>query len=96
MSRTIRPIGERAGELSAEAAAWTGLRPGTPVAIANVDAHVSVPAVTSDHAVRTKEWTPLEPKTLDNKYYVRGMGTVREIAIKGPTERLELVSFKKG
>ena len=29
----------------AEAAAWTGLRPGTPVAIANVDAHVSVPAV---------------------------------------------------
>jgi hypothetical protein len=59
-------------------------------------AHVSVPAVTSDHAVRTKEWTPLEPKTLDNKYYVRGMGTVREIAVKGPMERLELVSFKKG
>ena len=44
MSRDIRSIGERAGELSAEAAAWTGLRPGTPVAIANVDAHVSVPA----------------------------------------------------
>ena len=45
MSRDIRPIGARAGELSAEAAGWTGLRPGTPVAIANVDAHVSVPAV---------------------------------------------------
>jgi L-ribulokinase len=44
MSRDIRPIGERAGELSLEAATWTGLRPGTPVAIANVDAHVSVPA----------------------------------------------------
>ena len=28
-----------------EAAGWTGLRPGTPVAVANVDAHVSVPAV---------------------------------------------------
>ena len=59
-------------------------------------AHVSVPAVTSNHAVRTKEWTPLEPKTLDNKYYVRGVGTVREIAVKGPTERLELVSFRRG
>jgi L-ribulokinase len=45
MSRDIRPIGARAGGLSAEAAAWTGLRPGTPVAMANVDAHVSVPAV---------------------------------------------------
>ena len=30
MSRDVRSIGERAGELSAEAAAWTGLRPGTP------------------------------------------------------------------
>lgn len=46
MSREIRPIGERAGTLTAEAAAWTGLRPGTAVAVANVDAHVSVPAVT--------------------------------------------------
>ena len=45
MSRVIQPIGERAGGLTAAAAAWTGLRPGTPVAIANVDAHVSVPAV---------------------------------------------------
>jgi L-ribulokinase len=46
MSRAISPIGERAGGLTAEAAEWTGLRPGTAVAVANVDAHVSVPAVT--------------------------------------------------
>ena len=45
LSRDVRSLGERAGELSAEAAAWTGLRPGTPVAVGNVDAHVSVPAV---------------------------------------------------
>ncbi|HEY3542381.1 MAG TPA: ribulokinase [Gaiellaceae bacterium] len=45
MSRTLIPLGSRAGRLSAEAAAWTGLEPGTPVAAANVDAHVSVPAV---------------------------------------------------
>jgi hypothetical protein len=59
-------------------------------------AHVSVPYVTTNHAVRTKEWTPLEPNVLDNKYYVRGVGTVREIAVKGPVERLELVAFKRG
>lgn len=46
MSRTIHSIGERAGGLTRRAAEWTGLRPGTAVAIANVDAHVSVPAAT--------------------------------------------------
>jgi len=46
MSRHIAPLGERAGGLTGEAAAWTGLRPGTAVAVANVDAHVSVPATT--------------------------------------------------
>ncbi len=46
MSRTIYPIGDCAGDLTPQAAKWTGLRPGTAVAIANVDAHVSVPAAT--------------------------------------------------
>jgi L-ribulokinase len=46
MSRTVSSIGEKAGGLTEEAAAWTGLRPGTAVAVANVDAHVSVPAAT--------------------------------------------------
>ena len=46
MSRHISPLGGRAGEVTAGAATWTGLQPGTPVAVANVDAHVSVPAVT--------------------------------------------------
>jgi L-ribulokinase len=46
MSRQISPIGAKAGELTPQAAAWMGLKPGTAVAIANVDAHVSVPAVT--------------------------------------------------
>jgi L-ribulokinase len=46
MSRDIRPIGQKAGGLCAKAAEWTGLKPGTAVAIANVDAHVAVPAAT--------------------------------------------------
>jgi len=46
MSRTIYPIGQKAGELIARAAQWMGLKEGTAVAIANVDAHVSVPAAT--------------------------------------------------
>ncbi len=46
MSRDIHPLGARAGGLTQEAAKWTGLKPGTAVAIANVDAHVTVPAAT--------------------------------------------------
>jgi len=46
MSTNIIPIGQKAGGLTEEAAKWTGLLPGTPVAIANVDAHVAVPAAT--------------------------------------------------
>jgi len=45
MSRRIDAIGGRAGGIGERAAAWTGLLPGTPVAVANVDAHVSAPAV---------------------------------------------------
>lgn len=44
MSRTILPLGAKAGGLTEEAARWTGLKPGTAVAVANVDAHVAVPA----------------------------------------------------
>lgn len=44
MSRALLPLGARAGGLTAQAAAWTGLRPGTAVAAANVDAHVTLPA----------------------------------------------------
>ncbi|MCD6289677.1 MAG: ribulokinase [Anaerolineae bacterium] len=46
MSRTIYPLGAKAGGLTEQAAQWMGLKPGTAVAVANVDAHVSVPAAT--------------------------------------------------
>jgi L-ribulokinase len=46
MSRDIRPVGQKAGNLSSKAAEWMGLVPGIAVAIANVDAHVAVPAAT--------------------------------------------------
>ena len=46
MSRTLYPLGAQAGGLTATAARWTGLNAGTAVAVANVDAHVAVPAAT--------------------------------------------------
>jgi hypothetical protein len=43
----------------------------------------------------THEWTPLEPGVLDGKWYVKGVGEVRESALKGPEETAELVAFNR-
>ncbi|MDO4562808.1 MAG: ribulokinase [Clostridia bacterium] len=45
LSTDIYSLGQKAGEITAEAARLTGLCEGTAVAVANVDAHVAIPAV---------------------------------------------------
>jgi L-ribulokinase len=44
LGQQIMPLGARAGSLTAQAAAWTGLAEGIAVAVGNVDAHVTPPA----------------------------------------------------
>lgn len=56
-------------------------------------AHVSVPLLWSDHALLTRETTPLERGVVDHKYYVRDVGDVREVTVKGGNERLHLVAM---
>lgn len=50
LSTDIASLGAKAGEITAEAARLTGLKVGTAVAVANVDAHVTVPAVNMSRA----------------------------------------------
>jgi hypothetical protein len=64
--------------------------------VLRLDVPVKVPYIDTRHALLTKEWTPLEPGVIDHKFYVRGIGTVLERTAKGPLERNELVSFRRG
>ncbi|MQM24424.1 ribulokinase [Glycomyces albidus] len=41
MEHPLSALGDKAGGLTEQAAAWTGLNPGTVVAVGNVDAHVT-------------------------------------------------------
>jgi hypothetical protein len=63
--------------------------------VKSLHASVTVPAVSSRRALRTTEWTPLEPGVRDAKYYVRGIGSVLELTVKGGNERFELVSVER-
>ena len=60
--------------------------------VVDLAAPVKVPYTSSEEALLTEEWTPLEPGVVDHKLYVRGVGTVKEQAVKGGDELNELVS----
>ena len=64
--------------------------------ILSLNEQVKTPGATSDQAMLTMEWTPLEPNVIDHKYYVQGIGTVLEQTAKGPLERNTLVAVRKG
>jgi hypothetical protein len=56
--------------------------------------HFRVVAFLGPNAMRTEEWTPLEPGVLDHKLYLRGVGDVLERTVKGGDELNELVSVR--
>ena len=58
------------------------------------NAKVKVPYGNYTQALRTREWTPLEPGVVDAKYYARGVGEVYEGTVKGGNERFQLVAVK--
>ena len=58
--------------------------------VIDTGASTAVPAGTFSPALRTQEWTVLEPGVLSEKYYARRVGIVREADVKGGNEKLEL------
>jgi hypothetical protein len=44
-----------------------------------------------DNLLVTKEWTPLEPDVVENKYYAEGVGLILEVVVEGGEGRIELI-----
>lgn len=48
-----------------------------------------------DHVVKTKDYTVLDPKVIEHKYFARGVGLILVEHVKGPRERVELVKLER-
>jgi hypothetical protein len=48
------------------------------------------------HVLLTKNFNPLEPKSLEYKLYARGIGPVMEVGVSGDVDRADLVGYRRG
>ena len=64
--------------------------------ILSVNAHAKAPYGTFDNVLQTRNFTPLEPNLVEEKFYAQGVGPVLEITVTGGSDRTELLSLKQG
>jgi hypothetical protein len=64
--------------------------------IVSVDEQAGVPFGHFRHVLMTKETNPLEPRTLEFKFYARGVGPVLAVQVSGGSDREELVRYRPG
>jgi hypothetical protein len=64
--------------------------------VVEVDASEEVAAGAYDEVVVTKEWNPLEPDAVEQKYYAPGVGMILEEQVAGGDGRAELIEHTPG
>jgi hypothetical protein len=64
--------------------------------ILSLEEKVSVPYGSFANVLMTKDYTPLDPKLLEHKFYARGVGPVLALALAGGSDREELIRFERG
>ena len=64
--------------------------------VLSTDASVSVPYGSFDNVLQTKDWSLLERRAVEHKYYALGVGQVSTVMVKGGNEVMELVEVVKG
>ena len=63
--------------------------------VLGVSERVTVPFGTFEPVVKTKDFTPLEPEVVEEKFYARGVGLVLATQVEGGSERVELVEMTR-
>ena len=63
--------------------------------VRRLDGAIKVRAGSYTDALVTEEWTPLEPDTVEYKYYARGIGNVAERVVVGGDGLVELVEVRE-
>jgi hypothetical protein len=58
--------------------------------VVDIHAFVKTPYVTSNDALKTEEFSLLEPGVLESKYYVKDIGLVAERTVQGGDDTLNL------
>jgi hypothetical protein len=61
--------------------------------VLQVDASVDVPYSSFSQVVRIKEWTPLEPGVVEEKYYAPGLGLVLAKQVEGGSDWERLIDL---
>jgi hypothetical protein len=64
--------------------------------VLSLNARAKVPFGTFDHVLQTRNFTPLEPDLIEEKFYARGVGMVLAITVSGGSDREVLASFRDG
>ena len=61
--------------------------------VLSLDASATVPYGSFDNCLKTKDYTPLEPGVVENKYFAPGIGNILTVMVRGGSERSELVDI---
>jgi hypothetical protein len=64
--------------------------------VRQLDGSITVRAGAYDHVLITEEWTPLDPKNIEHKFYAKGVGLVGERKVVGGNEQVDLVEVRIG
>jgi hypothetical protein len=62
--------------------------------VLKLNGSAKVPYGSFDQVLVSKEWSPLEPGVVEHKYYAAGVGDIKEVTVKGPSETLGLVNVR--
>jgi hypothetical protein len=63
--------------------------------VRRLDGAIKVRSGSYHDVLVTEEWTPLEPNTVEYKYYARGIGNVAERVVVGGKDLVELIEVRQ-